>query len=81
MTTEPTCPSSTGHLIMTRAPTNLKGGVFEDSFKQMGKIITESKTLVNLGPITNFPDLLERHPDAAKDVHAFAMAGSTQIVQ
>lgn len=56
-----------------------KGGVFEDGIGQMGKIITESPSIVNIigiGPMTNFPELLKRYPDAAKNARIFAMAGS-----
>ena len=56
-----------------------KGGVFEDGVDQMGKIITSSPTVVNIiaiGPMTNFPELLRRYPDAAKNARIFAMAGS-----
>lgn len=56
-----------------------KGGVFEDGVDQMGKIITSSPTVVNIiaiGPATNFPELLKRYPNAAKNARIFAMAGS-----
>lgn len=56
-----------------------KGGVFEDGIAEMGKIITNSPTVVNIiaiGPMTNFPQLLKRYPDAAKNARIWAMAGS-----
>ena len=56
-----------------------KAGVFEDGVEQMGKIITSSTTVVNIiaiGPMTNFPELLKRYPNAAKNARIFAMAGS-----
>ena len=56
-----------------------KGGVFEDGIEQMGKIIMESPTVVNIiciGPMTNFPELLKRYPGVAKKARIYAMAGS-----
>ena len=56
-----------------------KGGVFEDGIDQMGKIIMESPTTVNIiciGPVTNFPELLKRYPGVAKKARVYAMAGS-----
>ena len=56
-----------------------KGGVFEDGIEQMGKIIMDSPTVVNIiciGPTTNFPELLKRYPDVAKRARIYAMAGS-----
>ena len=56
-----------------------KGGVFEDGIDQMGKIIMGSPTVVSIiciGPMTNFPELLKRYPDVAKKARIYAMAGS-----
>jgi inosine-uridine nucleoside N-ribohydrolase len=56
-----------------------KGGVFEDGIEQMGKIILNSPTTVNIiciGPMTNFPELLRRYPGVAKKARIYAMAGS-----
>ena len=56
-----------------------KGGVFEDGIEQMGKIIMNSPTVVNIiciGPMTNFPELLKRYPNVAMKARIYAMAGS-----
>ena len=56
-----------------------KGGVYEDGIDQMAKIILGSETVVDilaLGPMTNFPLLLERYPDVVKNARIRAMAGS-----
>lgn len=56
-----------------------KGGVFEDGVDQMAKIILSSDTLVDIiaiGPMTNFPLLLQRYPDVVKKARIRAMAGS-----
>ena len=56
-----------------------KGGVFEDGIEQMGKIIMNSPTIVNIiciGPMTNFPELLKRYPGVAKKARIYATAGS-----
>lgn len=56
-----------------------KGGVYEDGIDQMAKIILGSETVVDIiaiGPMTNFPLLLERYPDVVKNARIRAMAGS-----
>ena len=56
-----------------------KGGVFEDGVDQMAKIILGSETTVDIiaiGPMTNFPLLLQKYPDVVKNARIRAMAGS-----
>ena len=58
---------------------NYKGGVYEDGVDQMAKIILNSETVVDiiaLGPMTNFPLLLQKYPDVVKNARIRAMAGS-----
>ena len=56
-----------------------KGGVYEDGVDQMAKIILASETVVDIiaiGPMTNFPHLLDKYPDVVKKARIRAMAGS-----
>jgi inosine-uridine nucleoside N-ribohydrolase len=56
-----------------------RGGVFEDGVDQMAKIILSSETVVDIiaiGPMTNFPLLLQKYPDVVKKARIRAMAGS-----
>lgn len=56
-----------------------KGGVYEDGVDQMAKIILSSDTVVDIiaiGPMTNFPLLLQRYPGVEKKARIRAMAGS-----
>lgn len=56
-----------------------KGGVYEDGVDQMAKIILSSDTVVDIiaiGPMTNFPYLLQKYPDVVKKARIRAMAGS-----
>ena len=56
-----------------------KGGVYENGVDQMAKIILSSETVVDilaLGPMTNFPLLLQKYPDVVKKARIRAMAGS-----
>lgn len=56
-----------------------KGGVYEDGVDQMAKIILSSESVVDIiaiGPMTNFPLLLEKYPDVVKKARIRAMAGS-----
>ena len=56
-----------------------KGGVYEDGVDQMAKIILSSETVVDIiaiGPMTNFPVLLQKYPDVVKNARIRAMAGS-----
>ena len=56
-----------------------KGGVYQDGVDQMAKIILDSETLVDIiaiGPMTNFPLLLQKYPDVVKKARIRAMAGS-----
>ena len=56
-----------------------KGGVYKDGVDQMAKIILSSDTLVDIiaiGPMTNFPLLLQKYPSVVKKARIRAMAGS-----
>lgn len=56
-----------------------KGGVYEDGIDQMANIIFDSDTVVDIiaiGPMTNFPYLLQKYPDVVKKARIRAMAGS-----
>ena len=56
-----------------------KGGIYEDGVDQMAKMILASDTVVDIiaiGPMTNFPLLLQRYPDVVKKARIRAMAGS-----
>ena len=56
-----------------------KGGIYDDGVDQMAKIILGSETVVDIiaiGPMTNFPLLLERYPDVVKNARIRAMDGS-----
>ena len=56
-----------------------KGGVYEDGVDQMAKIILASDTTVDIiaiGPMTNFPILLQKYPGVVKNARIRAMAGS-----
>ena len=56
-----------------------KGGVFEDGIAKMAEVIQNSKEVVDIiaiGPMTNFPSLLQRFPDVVKNARIRAMAGS-----
>jgi inosine-uridine nucleoside N-ribohydrolase len=56
-----------------------KGGVYEDGVDQMAKIILASETVVDIiaiGPMTNFPLLLQKYPGVVKNARIRAMAGS-----
>lgn len=58
---------------------NYRGGVYEDGVDQMAKIIMASDTIVDIiaiGPMTNFPTLLQRYPTVVKNARIRAMAGS-----
>ena len=56
-----------------------KGGVYEDGVDQMAKVIMASEVVVDviaIGPMTNFPLLLDRYPEVVKNARIRAMAGS-----
>jgi inosine-uridine nucleoside N-ribohydrolase len=56
-----------------------KGGVYENGVDQMAKIILSSDSVVDIlaiGPMTNFPLLLQKYPDVVKKARIRAMAGS-----
>lgn len=59
--------------------TQYKGGVFEDGVAEMAKMIESSSVpvdIVAIGPMTNFPSLLQRFPDVIKKAQVRAMGGS-----
>ena len=75
--------NKTGHPLWDWAKdfelSNYKGGVFENGIDQMAKIILESDTVVTImaiGPMTNFPLLLQKYPEVVKKARIRAMAGS-----
>ena len=75
--------NKTRHLLWDWAKdfnlSDYKGGVYEDGVDQMAKIILSSETVVDIiaiGPMTNFPLLLQKYPDVVKKARIRAMAGS-----
>ncbi len=59
-----------------------KGGVFSDGVAKMADIIKNSQEIVDIiaiGPMTNFPSLIERFPDVIPKANIKAMAGSVYI--
>ena len=59
--------------------TTYKGMVYEDGIGKMAEIIASSPTPVNIiaiGPMINFPTLIQRYPDSVKNARIMAMAGS-----
>ena len=56
-----------------------KGGVFMNGIQKMGEVITASQVPVDIlaiGPMTNFPDLLNDYPKVVKNANVKAMMGS-----
>ena len=75
--------NKTAHMLWDWAKdfnlSDYKGGVYEDGVDQMAKIILSSETVVDIiaiGPMTNFPLLLQRYPEVVKKARIRAMAGS-----
>ena len=75
--------NKTGHPLWDWAKdfnlSDYKGGVYEDGIDQMAKIIMNSDTIVTImaiGPMTNFPILLQKYPKVVKKARIRAMAGS-----
>jgi inosine-uridine nucleoside N-ribohydrolase len=55
------------------------GGVYEDGVDQMAKVILGSETpvdIIAIGPMTNFPFLLQKYPEVVHIARIWAMAGS-----
>ena len=62
--------------------TKYRGGVFEDGITKMAEVIgnsTEVVDIIAIGPMTNFPSLIDKHPDVVKNARIRAMAGSIHI--
>ena len=56
-----------------------KGGVFTDGVGTMAEVILNSTSVIDIiaiGPMTNFPELLDRYPGVVKKARIRAMAGS-----
>ena len=56
-----------------------KGGVSMDGIQKMGEVITTSQVPVDIlaiGPMTNFPNLLNDYPQVVKNANIQAMMGS-----
>lgn len=56
-----------------------RGGVFQDGVGKMAELLSASDELVDIiaiGPFTNFPALVKRHPESVKKARIRAMAGS-----
>ncbi len=59
-----------------------KGGVFEDGVQKMAEVIMSIKGIVDIiaiGPMTNFPTLVQKYPDSVKNARIKAMAGSINV--
>lgn len=58
---------------------NYKGGVYEDGIGKMAAVIADSPIVVDIlaiGPMTNFPQLIQKYPESVKNARIMAMAGS-----
>ena len=56
-----------------------KGGVFQDGVKKMADVLSASDGVVDIiaiGPMTNFPVLVNKYPESVKKARIRAMAGS-----
>ena len=59
--------------------TNYRGMVYEDGIGKMAEIIQNSPEpvdIIAIGPMINFPTLIQRYPDVVKKSKVMAMAGS-----
>ena len=59
-----------------------KGGVFEDGIAKMAEVIENSTDIVDIiaiGPMTNFPALIQKNPNIVKKARIRAMAGSIHV--
>lgn len=59
-----------------------KGGVYEDGVAKMAEIIASSDKTVDIiamGPMTNFPTLVDKYPESVKKARIRAMAGSIYV--
>lgn len=59
-----------------------KGGVYQDGVKKMAEVLSESDEIVDIiaiGPMTNFPQLVQRYPESVKKARIRAMAGSIYV--
>ncbi|XP_064395303.1 pyrimidine-specific ribonucleoside hydrolase RihA-like [Halichondria panicea] len=59
-----------------------KGGVFPDGVSKMAEVIKSSGEIVEIiaiGPMTNFPSLIQRYPEVVPRARIKAMAGSIYI--
>ena len=62
--------------------TKYRGGVFEDGIAKMAEVIGNSTEVVNIiaiGPMTNFPSLVDKYPNVVKNARIRAMAGSIHV--
>lgn len=56
-----------------------KGIVYEDGIGKMAKVIASSPVpigIIAIGPMINFPTLIQKYPDTVKNAKILAMAGS-----
>ena len=59
-----------------------KGGVYQDGVKKMAEVLSSSDQMVDIiaiGPMTNFPELVQKYPESVGKAHIRAMAGSIYV--
>lgn len=59
-----------------------KGGVFADGIGKMAEVLSGSDEVVDIiaiGPMTNFPSLVQKYPESVKKARIRAMAGSIKV--
>ena len=62
--------------------TQYRGGVEEDGVWKMSDVLTRSEEMVDIiaiGPMTNFPTLVQQYPESVKKGRIRAMAGSIDV--